>query len=65
MLLVLLALPFCVIAIPGLSTPFGIAICVMGGSLHLCFRDCRFPVVPGFFSGADLARKSLHRSEIL
>jgi hypothetical protein len=35
MLLVLLALPFCVIAIPGLSTPFGIAICVMGGSLMI------------------------------
>jgi hypothetical protein len=28
MLLVLLALPFCFIAIPGLSTPFGTAICL-------------------------------------
>ena len=27
LLLILLALPFCFIAIPGLSTPFGIAIC--------------------------------------
>jgi hypothetical protein len=33
MLLVLLALPFCFIAIPGLSTPFGIAICFIGASL--------------------------------
>jgi hypothetical protein len=30
MLLILLALPFCFIAIPGLSTPFGIAICLIG-----------------------------------
>jgi hypothetical protein len=27
MLLILLALPFCFVAIPGLSMPFGIAIC--------------------------------------
>lgn len=32
-LLVLLALPFCFIAIPGLSTPFGIAICSVGACL--------------------------------
>jgi hypothetical protein len=32
-LLVLLALPFCFIAIPGLSMPFGIAICLIGASL--------------------------------
>lgn len=32
-LLVLLALPFCFIAIPGLSTPFGIAICLIGACL--------------------------------
>jgi hypothetical protein len=35
MLLILLALPFCFIAIPGLSTPFGIAICLIGGCLLL------------------------------
>src|ERR1700756_5901491 len=33
MLLVLLALPFCFVAIPGLSTPFGIAICLIGACL--------------------------------
>ena len=32
-LLILLALPFCFIAIPGLSTPFGIAICLIGAWL--------------------------------
>src|ERR1700722_13223608 len=31
--LVLLALPFCFISIPGLSTPFGIAICLIGACL--------------------------------
>jgi hypothetical protein len=35
MLLVLLALPFCFIAIPGLSTPFGIAICLIGASMAI------------------------------
>jgi hypothetical protein len=35
MLLILLALPFCVIAIPGLSIPFGIAICLIGTCLLL------------------------------
>jgi hypothetical protein len=30
MLLVLLALPFCFVAIPGLSVPFGVAICCIG-----------------------------------
>jgi hypothetical protein len=33
MLLVLLAFPFCFIAIPGLSMPFGIAICLIGTCL--------------------------------
>jgi hypothetical protein len=33
MLLILLALPFCFIAIPGLSTPFGFAICLIGACL--------------------------------
>ena len=35
MLLILLALPFCFIAIPGLSTPFGIAICLIGAFLMI------------------------------
>jgi hypothetical protein len=35
MLLVLLGLPFCFVAIPGLSTPFGIAICLIGACLAI------------------------------
>jgi len=35
MLLILLALPFCFVAIPGLSMPFGIAICLIGASLAI------------------------------
>ena len=44
MLLVLLALPFCFIAIPGLSMPFGIAICLIGG----CLVIGREPWLPRF-----------------
>jgi hypothetical protein len=44
MLLILLALPFCFIAIPGLSTPFGIAICLIGG----CLAMGREPWLPPF-----------------
>jgi len=44
MLLILLALPFCFIAIPGLSTPFGIAICLIGG----CLMMGREPWLPRF-----------------
>src|SRR5215468_5848888 len=44
MLLILLALPFCFIAIPGLSTPFGIAICLIGG----CLVMGREPWLPRF-----------------
>jgi hypothetical protein len=33
MLLVLLALPFCFVAIPGLSMPFGVAICCIGARM--------------------------------
>src|SRR6201982_809086 len=44
MLLILLALPFCFIAIPGLSTPFGIAICLIGG----CLVIGREPWLPRF-----------------
>jgi hypothetical protein len=35
MLLILLALPFCFAAIPGLSMPFGIVICLIGTSLAI------------------------------
>ena len=35
MLLILLALPFCFVAIPGLSMPFGIAICLIGARLAI------------------------------
>jgi len=62
MLLILLALPFCFIAIPGLSTPFGIAIVRVTWSFNcssylgfyrsdLCVRHWRFPEAFGFFSG--------------
>src|ERR1700751_1252965 len=44
MLLILLALPFCFIAIPGLSTPFGIAICLIGA----CLAIGREPWLPHF-----------------
>src|ERR1700732_1637082 len=44
MLLVLLALPFCFIAVPGLSMPFGIAICLIGG----CLVIGREPWLPRF-----------------
>ena len=40
MLLVLLALPFCFVAIPGLSTPFGIAICLIGACLVIGREPC-------------------------
>jgi hypothetical protein len=42
LLLLLLALPFCVIAIPGLSTPFGLAIGLIGACLALG-REPRLP----------------------
>jgi hypothetical protein len=44
MLLILLALPFCFIAIPGLSPPFGIAICLIG----VCLMIGREPGLPPF-----------------
>jgi tellurite resistance protein TerC len=53
MLLVLLALPFCVIAIPGLSTPFGIAICVIGA----CLVIGREPWLPRFIMRQRLSTK--------
>ena len=53
MLLVLLALPFCAIAIPGLSTPFGIAICVIGA----CLVAGREPWLPRFIMRQRLSTK--------
>ena len=44
MLLILLALPFCFVAIPGLSIPFGIAICLIGA----CQAIGREPWLPSF-----------------
>jgi hypothetical protein len=44
MLLILLALPFCFVAIPGLSMPFGIAICSIGA----CLVIGREPWLPRF-----------------
>jgi hypothetical protein len=43
-LLILLALPFCFVAIPGLSMPFGIAIGLIGA----CLAIGREPWLPGF-----------------
>ena len=51
MLLVLLALPFCFIAIPGLSTPFGIAICLIGA----CLAMGREPWLPRFIMSRHLS----------
>src|SRR5690348_14520392 len=44
LLLILLALPFCVVAIPGLSMPFGFAIACIGG----CLARGREPRLPRF-----------------
>src|ERR1700740_370049 len=51
MLLILLALPFCFIAIPGLSTPFGIAICLIGVCLVI---GCE-PWLPRFIMNRRLS----------
>src|SRR5258708_13772531 len=55
MLLVLLALPFCFIAIPGLSTPFGIAICLIGA----CLAMGREPWLPRFIMRRRLSTTRL------
>jgi hypothetical protein len=55
MLLVLLALPFCFIAIPGLSTPFGIAICLIGA----CLAMEREPWLPRFIMSRRLSTTRL------
>lgn len=44
LLLILLALPFCIVAIPGLSMPFGLAI----GFIGACLALGREPQLPGF-----------------
>jgi len=55
MLLVLLALPFCFVAIPGLSTPFGIAICLIGA----CLVIGREPCLPRFIMRRRLSTARL------
>jgi hypothetical protein len=54
-LLILLALPFCFIAIPGLSTPFGIAVCLIGAWLIIG----REPWLPGFIMRRRLSTARL------
>ena len=54
-LLILLALPFCFIGIPGLSTPFGVAICLIGG----CLVMGREPWLPPFIMRLRLSTTRL------
>jgi hypothetical protein len=60
MLLILLALPFCFIAIPGLSVPFGIAI----GCIGVCMAIGREAWLPRFIMGRRISgarsRQLLH-----
>ena len=51
MLLILLALPFCFVAIPGLSMPFGIAISLIGA----CLVTGREPWLPRFVMNRRLS----------
>jgi hypothetical protein len=51
MLLILLALPFCFVAIPGLSVPFGLAIGCIGG----CMAIGREPWLPQFIMSRRLS----------
>ena len=53
--LILLALPFCFIAVPGLSTPFGIAICLIGA----CLVMGREPWLPRFILRQRLSNTRL------
>ena len=55
MLLVVLALPFCFVAIPGLSTPFGIAISLIGA----CLLIGREPWLPRFIMRRRLSSARL------
>jgi hypothetical protein len=57
MLLVLLALPFCVVAIPGLSIPFGIAICCIGARMTIG----REPWLPRFIMHRHLSAARSHQ----
>src|ERR1700756_5139730 len=50
-LLILLALPFCFVAIPGLSVPFGVAI----GCIGVCMAIGREPWLPQFVMGRRLS----------
>lgn len=59
MLLILFALPFCFIPLPGLSTPFGIAICLIGS----CLVIGREPWLPRFIMHRRLSTARL--SQIL
>ena len=57
MLLVLLALPFCFVAIPGLSIPFGIAICCIGTRMMIG----REPWLPRFIMHRRLSTARSHQ----
>ena len=57
MLLVILSLPFCFVAIPGLSIPFGIAICCIG--LHIMIG--REPWLPRFIMHRRLSTARSHQ----
>jgi hypothetical protein len=57
MLLVLLALPFCFVAIPGLSIPFGIAICCIGARMMIG----REPWLPRFIMHRRLSTARSHQ----
>jgi hypothetical protein len=57
MLLVLLALPFCVVAIPGLSIPFGVAICCIGARMTFG----REPWLPRFIMRRHLSAARSHQ----
>lgn len=57
MLLILLALPFCFVAIPGLSVPFGIAI----GCIGVCMAIGCEPWLPRFIMGRRLSAARSHQ----
>ena len=56
-LILLMAIPFCIIPVPGLSTPFGIAIFLMGGRIA-CGRK---PWLPGFIFKIEIPHPRLER----
>ena len=55
MLLLLLALPFCLIPVPGLSTPFGIAVLLIG--IRIAFRQK--PWLPKFIRQRSISAPRL------